>query len=236
MNAIKTATIAACFSVTAQHLIEKLITSGTRVVAFGRIGDEARAKSLEDKYSGHLTVLLGDLTDEVQSQALAAKASKILGHIDAHFHCSGIYIWSHWTDVEVSKMSDLWNANFMTAFVFGREMFKLMKSQGKGSMMFVSARDTARNIPAGFGPYMASKIALNALVESLAAEAASSNVQVNAVLPTIVDTEVNRQALPEADHSTWVDPADLADLMMELTQPNKTYLSGSLITVNNKMH
>ncbi|MDH5935472.1 SDR family oxidoreductase [Vibrio splendidus] len=236
MNAIKTATIAACFSVTAQHLIEKLITSGTRIVAFGRIGDEARAKSLEDKYSGHLTVLLGDLTDEVQSQALAAKASKILGHIDAHFHCSGIYIWSHWTDVEVSKMSDLWNANFMTAFVFGREIFKLMKSQGKGSMMFVSARDTARNIPAGFGPYMASKIALNALVESLAAEAASSNVQVNAVLPTIVDTEVNRQALPEADHSTWVDPADLADLMMELTQPNKTYLSGSLITVNNKMH
>ncbi len=236
MNAIKTATIAACFSVTAQHLIEKLITSGTRVVAFGRIGDEARAKSLEDKYSGHLTVLLGDLTDEVQSQALAAKASKILGHIDAHFHCSGIYIWSHWTDVEVSKMSDLWNANFMTAFVFGREIFKLMKSQGKGSMMFVSARDTARNIPAGFGPYMASKIALNALVESLAAEAASSNVQVNAVLPTIVDTEVNRQALPEADHSTWVDPVDLADLVMELTQPNKTYLSGSLITVNNKMH
>ncbi|MDH5919189.1 SDR family oxidoreductase [Vibrio splendidus] len=236
MNAIKTATIAACFSVTAQHLIEKLITSGTRVVAFGRIGDEARAKSIEDKYSGHLTVLLGDLTDEVQSQALAAKASKILGHIDAHFHCSGIYIWSHWTDVEVSKMSDLWNANFMTAFVFGREIFKLMKSQGKGSMMFVSARDTARNIPAGFGPYMASKIALNALVESLAAEAASSNVQVNAVLPTIVDTEVNRQALPEADHSTWVDPVDLADLMMELTQPNKTYLSGSLITVNNKMH
>lgn len=236
MNAIKTATIAACFSVTAQHLIEKLITSGTRVVAFGRIGDEARAKSLEDKYSGHLTVLLGDLTDEVQSQALAAKASKILGHIDAHFHCSGIYIWSHWTDVEVSKMSDLWNANFMTAFVFGREIFKLMKSQGKGSMMFVSARDTARNIPAGFGPYMASKIALNALVESLAAEAASSNVQVNAVLPTIVDTEVNRQALPEADHSTWVDPVDLADLMMELTQPNKTYLSSSLITVNNKMH
>lgn len=236
MNAIKTATIAACFSVTAQHLIEKLITSGTRVVAFGRIGDEARAKSLEDKYSGHLTVLLGDLTDEEQSQALAAEASKILGHIDAHFHCSGIYIWSHWTDVEVSKMSDLWNANFMTAFVFGREIFKLMKSQGKGSMMFVSARDTARNIPAGFGPYMASKIALNALVESLAAEAASSNVQVNAVLPTIVDTEVNRQALPEADHSTWVDPVDLADLMMELTQPNKTYLSGSLITVNNKMH
>ncbi|MEG3692991.1 SDR family oxidoreductase [Vibrio coralliirubri] len=236
MNAIKTATIAACFSVTAQHLIEKLITSGTRVVAFGRIGDEARAKSLEDKYSGHLTVLLGDLTDEEQSQALAAEASKILGHIDAHFHCSGIYIWSHWTDVEVSKMSDLWNANFMTAFVFGREIFKLMKSQGKGSMMFVSARDTARNIPAGFGPYMASKIALNALVESLAAEAVSSNVQVNAVLPTIVDTEVNRQALPEADHSTWVDPADLADLMMELTQPNKTYLSGSLITVNNKMH
>lgn len=236
MNSIKTATIAACFSVTAQQLIEKLIVSGTRVVAFGRLGDEARAKSLEEKYSGHLTVLLGDLTDEKQSQALAVKASEILGHIDAHFHCSGIYTWSHWTDVEVSKMVDLWNANFMTAFVFGREVFKLMEAQGEGSLMFVSARDTARNIPAGFGPYMASKMALNALVESLAAEGAASNIQVNAVLPTIVDTEVNRQALPNADHTTWVAPSDLAELMIELAQPNKVYLSGSLITVNNKMH
>ena len=236
MNTIKTATIAACFSVTAQQLIEKLIASGTRVVAFGRIGDEVRAQKLEEKYSGHLTVLLGDLTDEKQSQALAIKASEVLGHIDAHFHCSGIYTWSHWTDVEISKMVELWNANFMTAFVFGREVFKLMEEQGAGSLMFVSARDTVRNIPAGFGPYMASKMALNALVESLAAEGAPSNIQVNAVLPTIVDTEVNRKALPDADHTTWVAPSDLAELMIELAQPSKVYLSGSLITVNNKMH
>jgi len=42
--------------------------------------------------------------------------------------------------------------------------------------------------------------------------------------------------MPDADHSTWVDPAEMAELMIELTQPTKTNLSGSLIVVNAKMH
>ncbi|MCD9495632.1 SDR family oxidoreductase [Photobacterium carnosum] len=236
MNSINTAIIASCFSVTAQQLIKKLTATGTHIVAIGRIGDENRAKDLERKYSGKITVLLGDLTDEQQSQTLVAKAADILGHVDAYFHCSGIYTWSYWKDIDVNKVVDLFNVNFMTAFVFGREVFKLMEAQGDGCLMFVSARDTVRNIPAGFGPYMASKIALNALVESLAAEGASSNVCVNAVLPTIVDTAINREAMPDADPATWVHPSDLADLMIDLSQPNKSYLSGALITVNNKLH
>ncbi|MDO6498036.1 SDR family oxidoreductase [Photobacterium sanguinicancri] len=236
MNTLKTATVAACFSVTAKQIIGKLISSGTHVVAFGRKGDEVRAKQLELQYPGMLTVLLGDLTNEKESQALVDQALQILGKIEAHYHCSGIFTWSYWKDVEIEKVRQIFDANFMTALVFGREIYKAMEKQEGGAMMFVSARDTVRNIPAGFGPYMASKMALNGLVESLAAEGSEHNIRVNAVLPTIVDTEVNRQAMPEVDPTTWVNPTEMAELMIELTQPSKTNLSGSLVIINSKMH
>lgn len=236
MNTIKTATVAACFSVTAKIIIKNLIASGTQVVAFGRTGDEMRAKEMEAKYGGKLTVLLGDLSDEEESKALAAKAIEILGKIEAHYHCTGIFTWKYWKDIEVKEVDQLFNANFKTAFIFGREIFNTMEKSGGGSIMFVSARDTIRNIPAGFGPYMASKMALNGLVESMAAEGVDHNIKVNAILPTIIDTEVNRMAMPNIDPSTWVDPAEMAELMIDLTQPTKTNLSGALIAFNAKMH
>jgi len=236
MNTIKTATVASCFSVTAKIIIKNLIESGTQVVAFGRKGDEVRAKEMEAKYDGKLTVLLGDLSNEEDSKALVAKAVNILGKIEAHYHCTGIYTWRHWQDIDVKEVEQLFNANFMTAFVFGREIFNIMEKNGGGSIIFVSARDTIRNIPAGFGPYMASKMALNGLVESMAAEGIEYGIKINAILPTIINTEVNRMAMPDIDPSTWVDPAEMAELMIELTQPTKTNLSGALIALNAKMH
>ncbi len=236
MNSIKTATVAACFSVTANIIINKLIESGTQVVAFARKGDEVRAKQLEDQYQGRLTVLLGDLSNEEESQSLIANAVEILGSIEAHYHCSGLFTWSHWKDIETKAVEQIFNANFMTAFVFGREVYNVMAQQGGGAIMFVSARDTVRNVSAGFGPYMASKMALNGLVESMAAEGAEHGIKINAILPTIVDTQVNRDAMPDVDPTTWVNPAEMVDLMIELTQPTKTNLSGSLIVVNSKMH
>jgi NAD(P)-dependent dehydrogenase (short-subunit alcohol dehydrogenase family) len=236
MNTIKTATVASCFSVTAKIIIKNLIASGTQVVAFGRKGDELRAEQMEAKYDGKLTVLLGDLSNEAESKALVAKTIGILGKIEAHYHCTGIYTWRYWKDIEVKEVEQLFNANFMTAFVFGREIFNTMERNNGGSIMFVSARDTIRNIPAGFGPYMASKLALNGLVESMAAEGVEYGIKINAVLPTIIDTDVNRMAMPDIDPANWVDPAEMADLMIELTQPTKTNLSGALIAFNAKMH
>lgn len=236
MNTIKTATVASCFSVTAQIIIKNLIASGTQVVAFGRKGDEIRAQQMESTYPGKLTVLLGDLANEEESKILVTQAINILGKIEAHYHCTGIYTWRHWKDIDVKDVEQLFNANFMTAFVFGREIFNTMAKNGGGSMMFVSARDTIRNIPAGFGPYMASKMALNGLVESMAAEGLEHGIKINAILPTIINTDVNRKAMPDIDPATWVDPTEMAELMIELTQPRKTNLSGSLIAFNAKMH
>ncbi|MCW8331400.1 SDR family NAD(P)-dependent oxidoreductase [Photobacterium sp. SDRW27] len=235
-NEIKTATVAACFSVTAQEIIKQLIESGAKVVGYGRKGDEQRAKALEEQYNGKLTVLLGDLTVEEDCQALVAQSLEILdGAVDVHYHCSGVFSWNSWEDVPAKEVERLFSANFTTAWTLGREIFSAMKQTGTGSIMFVSARDTIRNVSYGFGPYMASKLALNGLVESLAAEGVQYGVKVNAVLPTIMDTEVNRAAMPDIDHNDWVNPAQFAEIMIDLTQPSKTNISGALIPVQGRM-
>ncbi|MGF1681220.1 SDR family oxidoreductase [Photobacterium minamisatsumaniensis] len=234
-NQLKTATVAAAFSVTAQIIIEKLIASGTRVVAYGRKGDEERVEALEAKYNGKLTVLLGNLADELESKQLLQQTLDILGTIDAHYHCSGVFTWEHWETIEVRKVAELYEANFLTAFVFGREVYKAMKLQKGGAMVFVSARDTIRNIQAGFGPYMVSKMALNGMVESMAAEGYEYGIKVNAVLPTVINTPVNRKVMPEVAPNGFVDPNEMADFMIEISQPSKTNLSGSLIAFSSSM-
>lgn len=235
-NEIKTATVAACFSVTAQEIIKKLIESGAQVVGYGRKGDEQRAIELEGKYDGKLTVLLGDLTVGEECRQLVAESLDILGgKVDVHYHCSGVFSWNSWEEVPADEVERLFSANFTTAWTLGREIFSAMRPKGAGSIMFVSARDTIRNVSYGFGPYMASKLALNGLVESLAAEGVQHGIKVNAVLPTIMDTDVNRQAMPDVDHNDWVDPAQFAEIMIELTQPSKTNLSGALIPVQGRM-
>ncbi|SDJ73523.1 NAD(P)-dependent dehydrogenase, short-chain alcohol dehydrogenase family [Ferrimonas sediminum] len=233
---IATATVAACFSVTAQSLIQQLVAQGTRIVGFGRPGDEARARELESRYPDQVQVLLGDLTDQAQCQQLVNQAERHLGgRIDAHYHCCGVYSWNTWQQVSADEVARLHQANFTTAWTLARPLLASMKRGGGGNLMFISARDTRRSIGAGFGPYMASKLALNGLVESLAAEAGADGIQVNAVLPTIIDTQVNRAAMPQVDPAEWIAPDQLASLMIDLTRPGRPNLTGALIPVNGAM-
>lgn len=233
---IKTATVAACCGVVGRALVEELVSAGASVVGYCRPGDEARAKELTAKYPGKVTVLFGDLTSSLSAKKLVTQSLEILGGvIDAHYHAVGVYSWSSWSDVSEEEVARLWTSNFTTAWSLGREIFDAMKSQGTGALMFVSARDTIRSAPLGMGPYLASKAALNMFVQSLAAEGVPFGIRVNAVLPTIIDTQVNREAMPGEEPSTWVNPEQLAGVMLDLSQASRANVSGALIPVQGKM-
>jgi len=233
---IKTATVAACCGVVGRALVQELVSAGASVVGFCRPGDEARAQDLAAKYPGKFTALFGDLTSSKSAKELITESLEVLGGvIDAHYHAVGVYSWSSWSDVSEEEVARLWSSNFTTAWSLGREIFDAMKSQGAGALMFVSARDTIRSAPAGMGPYLASKAALNMFVQSLAVEGVPFGIRVNAVLPTIIDTQVNREAMPDEDPSSWVDPEQLAGVMLDLSQASRANVSGALIPVQGKM-
>jgi NAD(P)-dependent dehydrogenase (short-subunit alcohol dehydrogenase family) len=76
---------------------------------------------------------------------------------------------------------------------------------------------------------------VHALTQALADELKADNVTVNAVLPSILDTPVNRADMPKADFSTWVAPADLAAVILFLASEAATAVTGALVPVTGRV-
>jgi NAD(P)-dependent dehydrogenase (short-subunit alcohol dehydrogenase family) len=101
-----------------------------------------------------------------------------------------------------------------------------MQTGSGGSIITISAKP-ALQLPAGMGAYAVSKAAVLALTEILANEGTASNIRVNSILPGVIDTATNREAMPDADYSKWVTPEDIAEMIMSLTE--NPAVSGSQI-------
>ena len=112
----------------------------------------------------------------------------------------------------------------------GRASLSCWRAAQAASSM--SARGSALHAASGFGPYAASKSAVHRLTESLADELKLKGVTVNAVLPSIIDTPLNRRDMPKADFSRWVAPADLAAVILFLASDEAKAVTGALIPVS----
>lgn len=81
------------------------------------------------------------------------------------------------------------------------------------------------------GAYAAAKSVVIRLTEAMSAELRERNINVNCVLPTIIDTPENRAAMPDADPTRWVAPADLAMTIMYLASDNARAIHGAAVPV-----
>jgi NAD(P)-dependent dehydrogenase (short-subunit alcohol dehydrogenase family) len=84
---------------------------------------------------------------------------------------------------------------------------------------------------AGMGAYTASKAAVHRLTESLADELKDQGVTVNAVLPSVIDTPVNRRDMPDADFTKWVTAGELAAVILFLASAEASGITGALVPV-----
>jgi NAD(P)-dependent dehydrogenase (short-subunit alcohol dehydrogenase family) len=105
-----------------------------------------------------------------------------------------------------------------------------MIARGAGAIVCVSTRAALRPF-AGAAGYIASKAAVLAFVDALAAEYTKDGVRANAVLPSVIDTYANRVDQPDADYSRWVKPADIAAVIRFLSSPESGPVSGAHVPV-----
>ncbi|RYF45612.1 MAG: SDR family oxidoreductase, partial [Comamonadaceae bacterium] len=105
-----------------------------------------------------------------------------------------------------------------------------MLAAGRGKIVNVGAFAAQRGM-AQMGAYVASKAAVVRLTESMAAELRERNINVNCVLPTILDTPENRAAMPDNDPSRWVSPEDLAHVILFLASGHARAVHGAAIPV-----
>jgi NAD(P)-dependent dehydrogenase (short-subunit alcohol dehydrogenase family) len=154
--------------------------------------------------------------------------------IDGLVHCAGGFRFKNVEQTDDADLDFLINVNLRSAFILLRTLIPGMKQRNFGRVVLISSRATL-SPPAGMSAYAASKAGLNALVSSLAEEVKKFDINVNAVMPTVIDTPANRRDMPGADPATWVSPDALAGIIVSLLLPPSQAIHGALVPVAGRV-
>jgi NAD(P)-dependent dehydrogenase (short-subunit alcohol dehydrogenase family) len=172
-----------------------------------------------------------DLTDEDAVQGAVDEALRRYGRIDVLANTAGGWRGGKLVhETPLDTLDFLLNLNTRTVFITGRAVVPSMLEQGSGQIVSVAAR-AAMGEASKNGAYAASKSAVVRLTKAMAAELKQEGIRVNCVLPGTIDTPQNRQAMPDADHSRWVQPEAIADVMLFLTSDSARAVSGAAVPV-----
>ena len=153
---------------------------------------------------------VGDLTDAAVAQKIVSDITRKLGRDDALANVAGGFTMGETVSATTDKTWNfMFDLNVKTMLNMVRATVPTMLAARGGKIVNIGARAGLKG--AGrMGAYCASKAVVIRLTESLADELKGSGINVNCILPSIIDTARNRQDMPDADHALWVAPADLA--------------------------
>ena len=203
---------------------------GARLALLDRDGDALAA--LVNSVPGATALpLASNLLDPAAVAAAVEQAASRFGGIAAAVHLAGGFTMGeavHETAAATwQRMLDL---NVNTMLHSAAAVVPMMRRARRGCIVNVGAM-SALHGAAKMGAYIASKSALMRLTESMSAELRGEGINVNAVLPSIIDTPANRQAMPDADPNRWVAPAALAAVIGFLCSDDARAIHGALIPV-----
>jgi 3-oxoacyl-[acyl-carrier protein] reductase len=173
-----------------------------------------------------------DLSKAEDASAAMARVRENAGRIDALLNIAGGFVWSTLEDSDDATWERMHRINLKTAVNASRAALPHL-IESRGAIVNVGAFG-ALKANAGSGAYAASKAGVHKLTESLADEM-KGKVRVNAVLPSILDTEQNRRDMPNSDPSKWVQPDDLAKVMLFLASDDARAITGALVPVTGQV-
>lgn len=181
--------------------------------------------------ASHLQIGDLDLADPSAAHHAAQQVVSKLGRIDALVNTVGGYAGG--TPITGTTLQD-WDAmmaaNLRPTLNMCQAVLPHMQAQRGGRIVNVASRH-ATAAPAGHGPYAAAKAAVVRLTEAIAHENRAAGISCNCVLPTTLNTPVNRAAMPDADHTQWLDPKALAHIIAFLCSPHAADLVGVSLPV-----
>ncbi len=175
-----------------------------------------------------------DMTDADAVEAMVDEAVKRFGRVDVLVNTVGGFRAGtpvHETPFETWDF--LLNLNARTVFTASRAIIPHMLRQGSGRIVNVAARAALKG-GAKMAAYSVSKSGVVRLTESMAAELKKDGINVNCVLPGTIDTPQNRKAMPNANHSRWVKPEAIADVILFLASDAARAVQGAAIPVYGK--
>jgi NAD(P)-dependent dehydrogenase (short-subunit alcohol dehydrogenase family) len=172
-----------------------------------------------------------DVTDDAAVKELVTTVVAKHGVIDALInaiggYAGGIKLW----EMDPKVLDKMLALNLRSGFLLAREVVPVMLKQGNGAIVNVAAK-AAFDHGAGASAYAASKAAAVAMIDSLAADLKGTGVRVNSILPSIIDTDANRKAMPGSDTAKWPEPEDIAKVVLFLCSESAKVIHGAAIPV-----
>ncbi len=124
--------------------------------------------------------------------------------------------------------------NLKTAFLLTKYAVQSMGKTGGGKIVHFSSRAAVEKGSNSFA-YSVSKQGVVRLVEAVAAETRTANININAIMPSLIDTPTNRAGMSNADYSKWPTPEQVSKVLLFLTSPDAELISGAAIPVYGKV-
>ncbi len=190
-----------------------------------------RFKAYNPELSEDVTFLYANVTEEAEVQNTIKEFLFQFDRLDVLINIVGGFVGGIPTaELEVDRWDFMMNLNLKSVFLCCKAAIPDMTAQGYGKIINVSARAGLKG-EAGLSAYCVSKGGVRTLTESLAAEVMDSGVNVNAIMPSVMDTPMNREAMPDEEHDRWVAPADVAKVICFLTSDDASVINGAAIPV-----
>jgi 2-deoxy-D-gluconate 3-dehydrogenase len=220
-----------------------LAGAGAAVAIAGRNAAKSEAAAAElAKLGARTAVVSGDVTDEAQCRRLVEETVVRLGGLDILVNNAGINIRKPAQELELAEWKAVIDTNLTSAFVTSQAAYPVMKAAGGGKIVNIGSMLSI--FGAGFAPaYGASKGGIVQLTKALASGWARDNIQVNAVLPGWIDTDLTRAARQEVKGlnalvlmrtpaGRWGEPGDLSGVAVFLASRASDFITGAAIPVD----
>jgi NAD(P)-dependent dehydrogenase (short-subunit alcohol dehydrogenase family) len=209
------------------------LEEGATVVVSYRVAEEFKALVAAAEKIGATTPIGADVdvTDATAVDKFIADIVAKHGRLDILVNTVGGYaggtnLW----EVDPRTYDKMLQLNLKAGFVLARAVVPQMIKQNRGWIVNIASK-AAFDHAAGGALYAASKAAAVAMMDSLAAEVKQFNINVNSVLPSIIDTAANRAAMPQADFSKWPKPEEIARVILFLCSEDARVIHGAAIPV-----
>ena len=209
-------------------VVERLLAGGWRVVVPWIV--ERELERLPARAG--LTLVQADLSDPdavagVVAEASGDEAAPLRGLANL---VGGFAMGGKVHETPIDEFEAQFRLNLRPTYLMTQAVLREMLGHGGGAIVCVGSRAALQPFSGAAG-YIASKAAVAAFVQAVAAEYKNDGIRCNAVLPSTIDTPANRSSMPNADHDKWVKPAEIAGVIAHLLSSDAAPTSGAAIPV-----
>jgi NAD(P)-dependent dehydrogenase (short-subunit alcohol dehydrogenase family) len=211
-----------------QAAVERFSGDGYHVIATVTPG-----KRLPFPVGENVETIEADLSNDESVASVIAAVVEKYKTIDAALLLVGGYASGDIRETDNSLLQKMFSVNFATAYFISRILFQhMLQQQSRGRIVFVGSRAALKPLEGKNSlAYALSKSLLFNLAEILNAEGSKHDVTCSIVVPSTIDTFVNRQAMPDADFDKWVKPQEVADAMASICADENKSWRGTVLKV-----